>query len=372
MVLDWIYQRFRRVTTGSAYLPQLDGLRFLALLMVAIVLHAFHFTDLRFYGGKFLGEGYWNNFIIEAGAGVPLFFMISGFILSLPFARWHSGLGEKPSIKHYFLRRLIRLEPPFAIVLVFLFCVQVFLLRMYTFGEHWPHLLASMSYLHIPIYQSISTVLPLSWSLEVEVQFYILAPLFCYFFRLRPVWLRRCLLVGLSLLNAWYWYNDWGLPHLLRYLHYFAGGLLLADWHLNGIGMKLSKQWLNGIGFVSLALFLFLPSLQHPLLFLLRYASMITLTYSVLHAGSFSRMFEKRLPALVGGMSYSVYLLHFAVIAALGAAVEASPWRPSGAGGVLIMLFFFSLAIFVVCSTYYLLIEQPFMRWGKRAGRPKG
>jgi peptidoglycan/LPS O-acetylase OafA/YrhL len=80
------------------------------------------------------------------------------------------------------LRRLTRLEPPYIIALVIFFIANVWVLHAYSFKSLLPHFFASMAYLHNIIYQSFSWILPVAWSLEVEVQFYVLAPLFFLFF----------------------------------------------------------------------------------------------------------------------------------------------------------------------------------------------
>ena len=54
-----------------------------------------------------------------------------------------------------------------------------------------PRLLASMTYTHNAIYNEFSQVNFLAWSLEIEFQFYVLAPMLVLVFRLRQLLLRR-------------------------------------------------------------------------------------------------------------------------------------------------------------------------------------
>src|SRR5689334_17493534 len=180
-----LLQRFRRITYSTSYLPQIDGLRFLAIFSVVVIMHISHYLDERFFDRQILKDDYWKDFAFRGGAGVPLFFMISGFILSLPFAQWRLAQGKKISLRNYFLRRLTRLEPPYVIALVLLFVAQVWVLHQYSFGILLPHLLASIVYQHTLLFHSFSWVMPVAWSLEVEVQFYVLAPLFFLLFLIR-------------------------------------------------------------------------------------------------------------------------------------------------------------------------------------------
>src|SRR5690349_19587132 len=67
-------------------------------------------------------EGDLVNDIFSTGhLGVQLFFAISGFILSLPFARCWLGGEKAVSLGGYYLRRVTRIEPPYIIHLAFLF-----------------------------------------------------------------------------------------------------------------------------------------------------------------------------------------------------------------------------------------------------------
>src|SRR5438270_8567032 len=216
-----LLQRFRRITYSTSYLPQIDGLRFLAIFSVVVVMHISHFLDERFFNRQILQDNYWQEFAFRGGSGVPLFFMISGFILSLPFAQWRLAGGKKISLRNYFLRRLTRLEPPYLIALLLLFAAQVWLLRKYSFTTLLPHLLASVVYQHTLIYQSFSWVMPVAWSLEVEVQFYILAPLFFLLFIIPQSWIRRLIYILIIIISAVYWFVVWKPSHVFMYRQYF-------------------------------------------------------------------------------------------------------------------------------------------------------
>src|SRR5215213_7927905 len=166
------FSKFRRITYSTDYLPEVDGLRFLAIFSVVVIMHIPHYIDEKFFLGKAIPNEYWSRFVIGGGYGVSLFFIISGFILSLPFAKWRLN-NEKPvKLKNYFIRRLFRLEPPYIIALIIFFIGQVWVLHKYSFDFLLPHFFASVAYLHTIIYKGFSLVLPIAWSLEVEVQFY--------------------------------------------------------------------------------------------------------------------------------------------------------------------------------------------------------
>ena len=60
-------------------------------------------------------------------------------------------------------------------------------------GTLLPHFFASLFYAHGLVYGSWSEINAVTWSLEIEVQFYILAPLLCRVFSIRPTWPRATL-----------------------------------------------------------------------------------------------------------------------------------------------------------------------------------
>ena len=139
-----------------------------------------------------------NRLIQNGYRGVDLFFVISGMIVALPFAR-HFLLGSKPvPLRKYYLRRLTRIEPPY-IASLFLIIV---LFRVYQHGlptGYTAHVLASFFYQHSLVFGEVSTVNPVAWSLEVEIQFYIVAPVVMQFYRIRRTRLRRALLIVIIL-----------------------------------------------------------------------------------------------------------------------------------------------------------------------------
>ena len=53
-----------------------------------------------------------------------MFFVISGFVLGMPFCKRTLADGPPVNLGRYFLRRLTRLEPPYAISLLIFFATM--------------------------------------------------------------------------------------------------------------------------------------------------------------------------------------------------------------------------------------------------------
>ena len=163
----------------------------------------------------------------EGSYGVPLFFALSGYILCRPFLG-----GRQVSLKRYFTRRLSRLEPPYLISMVLVFAAKVWALNL-AFSDLFPNLVASLFYGHNLIYGAHSLVNGVAWSLEIEWQFYLLAPLIFAIVARSPGFLRHAGLLILIGMGGWAYAAGFeadpriGLS-LLRYFGFFMAGVWVA------------------------------------------------------------------------------------------------------------------------------------------------
>jgi peptidoglycan/LPS O-acetylase OafA/YrhL len=167
---------FSRVTSSGAVIPEIDGLRFIAIVWVL----GFHINGeyIKVMGARFPGQiqnSLYNQVLGTWDFGVQLFFVISGFILSLPFVRHYWNGAPRPPLGQYYLRRLTRIEPPYVINLI-LFSGLILLVKSPPVSQTLQHLLASLFYSHNLIFHNVSTINFVTWSLEIEAQFYLAAP----------------------------------------------------------------------------------------------------------------------------------------------------------------------------------------------------
>lgn len=353
-----------RDTSSGQFIPEIDGLRFIAILSVVL----FH---LNWFIASKTGRGETcdpvTGFLSHGYIGVQLFFVLSGFVISLPFARGHLLGRPVPSLRQYLLRRLTRLEPPYLVNLLFRFA----LLPVATGASAaalLPHLLASGAYLHNLVYGCESSVNFVAWSLEVELQFYLLAPLLAPLFGISSKRRRRTLLVALILICSALAYATAGFPRCALSLvgsgQYFLTGFLVADLYIAdwGEAPEKSRLWdlfsLAGWGAVSL-----LPYWgKTGELFL---ACAVFVAYLGAFRGSWSnRFFRIRGIYLIGGMCYSIYLYHYSVISALGrpllrlGLLGRLPASLELAAAALVVL----PATLLASALLFVLIEKPCMK----------
>jgi len=95
----------------ARHYPALTGLRGWAALWVFLY-HAWVFATPRQITVE-LGDFVLNltPFLSIGGAGVSIFFVLSGFLLGLPFAEWQAGLRGRPALGRYLFRRVARVFP---------------------------------------------------------------------------------------------------------------------------------------------------------------------------------------------------------------------------------------------------------------------
>lgn len=149
----------------------LDGVRAVACLSV-ISYHVNYFMNQKY--GLVLAFGRVGRAVALAGwSGVTLFFVLSGFLLFMPYAK--ALLFEKPwpSIRTFYLRRVLRILPGYYVALFLLIILEY---PEYLHLDHLKQLGLFLTFLmDAPsTYQHINGPF---WTLAVEWQYYMLLPL---------------------------------------------------------------------------------------------------------------------------------------------------------------------------------------------------
>ncbi|HZS07463.1 MAG TPA: acyltransferase [Blastocatellia bacterium] len=375
---EWLAVKLSRVTSSGELIPEIDGLRFIAIS--AVIFHHLMSIYLPQSGRSCVvrtpdewfaaGQQSWLVFPAYCGFfGVHLFFVISGFILALPFARRSFNRLPAPPLKSYYIRRVTRIEPPYFLCLILCF-IQLWPKTGDGAGL-LPHLLASLFYGHGLIYGQHSVINSVTWSLEIEIQFYLLVPFLVRMFGMRNVATRRALLAGLivgfGLLSQWY-IEPSPQPRLrftlFNFLHYFLAGFLLADFYLtrkeNGFRRYLSWDVVTVLAAVAIPLVL----IHYP-----RYFFLLPFLVALLYAGFFmgrisNALVRLRWVVITGGMCYTLYLYHVMIIGALQTKTIAlsSITRPL-TSDFLLQCLLICPVIFAACGLLFFFTEKPFMRW---------
>jgi peptidoglycan/LPS O-acetylase OafA/YrhL len=356
-------EKFRRVTSGGNYMPEIDGLRFIAIFWVAVLMHLTNIIDINIYNRQLIKTGFVRSVVLEGGNGVSFFFMISGFILALPFVKEKLYGGNKVLLKKYYLRRLTRLEPPYIAALLVVFVLLVFVIKQYSFSALLPHLAASSVYMHNIIYNGASSVLGVAWSLEVEIQFYILAPFLCYIFFIKKHTLRRLILLVLIIFFAIYAFNHlWQTPvFIIHAACYFLSGMLLADLYSGKWKLFNHSKITLPAGVLIFISIHFVFSVQSVWLFLLKLLLLNVFFYIAITNTTLRKIMSIQWISIIGGMCYSVYLLHLMVMSAVSKLLSNYVIENKLIGFFIYCICLLA-AVLTVSMLFYKLIEQPCMK----------
>lgn len=358
---SWLCRHFERPRAAQSFVPQIDGLRCVAILSV-IGYHVQGYAASRLGHAPHAKLGWLHEWLAHGWVGVPLFFALSGYIIARPFFS-----DRPPAPGAYFLRRLSRLEPPYFINLLVVFALKVLVLGI-AGSALLPHLLASLVYLHGPIYGEHSLVNGVAWSLEVEWQFYVLAPLLLYLVR-RFTSRSMTVLTAIALVFGGLAYvrvdSEFSRAALsvIRYFGFFLGGVGVAFGLARGAFDSMSGFAADALAVLSVGALCFalhrgagweglLPSL------------MTTLLLGGLRGTWTSRLLAWWPVPIVGGMCYTIYLYHFFVVSAAGRLLPAFVFdaaSPNASLGVALLIL--GPIVILACMIPYKLIERPFMVW---------
>jgi len=344
-------------------------MRFLAIIPV-VLLH-FRTAFLRYNGNYTLEtlssfDRLIDKWIKTGDVGVHIFFAISGFILTLPFANHYINGSKKVSLKRYFLKRLTRLEPPYIITLTLLFLIHMYL-QIDPVQQLVRSYFASLVYSHNWIFGKWSIINPVAWSLEIEVQFYIMVPVLTLLFAIRNKLLKRILLFALVFFFPFVNDNIFhtGILSLLRFGQYFVIGILVADIYLSFKSIGVKKYIIDIVGSITIILiFVFQFYRLHSLV----PWAIFVVFISVLYGGMLKKIFSNQLISIIGGMCYITYLIHYSLITGL---VKYLPHFSTGLGywyDFVINGIYIIPLVLIISAYAFIYLEKPFMRhdWPQR------
>lgn len=381
-----LLSRLTRVTTSGKFISEIDGLRFIAIGTVIL----FHVVvNLSFKAPVTYAvptDGNWLVAIARHGfRGVELFFIISGFILATPFASHHLLGKSKINLRQYFLRRVTRLEPPYMLCMIFFFFAAI-VIKGGSASELFPHLAASLGYLHNIIYKAESAINNVAWSLEIEIQFYILVPVLSAIFMIRKKTVRRSIIIAACVLSAVHQSLFIGPEDLLyltivRFIHFFLLGFLLADVYLVDWKEKPSKRWrwdvVSLIGWPLLFTIwnhpdwseAILKDTHEPILASVLFPILAFSLYLAVFRGKITnRIMTNPWITTIGGMCYTIYLFHNQLIGLIAGVTKDLVPTSSYTINILIQSVLIVPVMLAAASLFFMAVERPCMYkdWPKR------
>jgi peptidoglycan/LPS O-acetylase OafA/YrhL len=407
--------RTERKDSGLAWLHSIDAARGLAAVMVML----FHAQKLTRGSG---GASFWRGEYVDlfgpesvlssllysvfglGPLGVPLFFVISGFCIHLPFAGGRSRLDYASFAR----RRWLRLFPAYAVTCIVCF---VLLAIRAPYGEHGltiGNMIGHAFFWHynLPVRTHGAEVTLVLWTIAIEVHFYILYALLLPWLQRFGIGRATAIALGVGVAYRLYWglsgiaeedvlwlffpsrfalarFGEWLLGAWLAE-RYVRGGNLFPEWSVFASG---SRTIVFGIGFTGVAILGVIlaevpfNALQIP----------ATLGFTIVLGGLImlerqssrgcGRAEEDRsgrsrglraVTKWLGDRSYSLYLSHYVTLhgvhfvgrnlaGRLGFDFEPMGWTTSAVSIVAICV------CLVVAHGLYTLVEAPSHRLARRA-----
>jgi peptidoglycan/LPS O-acetylase OafA/YrhL len=205
----------RTTPTRDRTFPTLNAVRGAGALMVVA-------THSAFNTGQIL-QGWTGGVLARLDFGVPLFFILSGFLLSRPFFL-AIGRGDRtPSVRHYLWKRFLRVMP-----LYWVMVVVALALDPANRGLGWEVWVRNLTLTQLYFPTLLPESLTQMWSLCTEVLFYLLMPAFAIVLarsrrhrglHLPTIWWRSLVLAALGVAwQAWFAHVPGSHGHYLQWL----------------------------------------------------------------------------------------------------------------------------------------------------------
>jgi acetyltransferase len=382
------FSRFATMARTASRQGGLDGLRGLAALAVfGVHVWIYQLADTFRLNREGIGE----FVLFETRVAFVMFFVLSGYLLYRPFARAALGESAPASVGSYLIRRAARIMPAYYLALAGA------LVLLATAGDVEGRRLVDAA--QLPIFlvfgqnyfpETLLHVNAATWTLVVEVAFYLMLPLValvalrcCFGSLRRQVALLSLLVVAGIGFNVVDYAAGWGAVASHSppsFLPYFACGMLVAlavegqrAGRLRALGAGASSLLVVAAALMLLANGYWHATDAHPDGFVIEaiadlpaavaFASLIAAL--VIGTGSGLRWLAAAPLAWFGQISYGFYLWHIPLIV----------WaRGHGllAGGIAT-----DLAVLVPAATAFgaaswYLVERPLMRRAARGARTVG
>jgi peptidoglycan/LPS O-acetylase OafA/YrhL len=378
----------RREVSAGVHFDALDGYRALAALMVVLTHIATTTNSVDGVVGRVLGR---------FDFGVPLFFLMSGFLLYRPWARAALEGCPAPGLRRYSVRRAARILPLYWVVVVttLLTLPEIRPVSAFSWVTH-----LTTTQIYVPADHLVEG-LTQTWSLCTEISFYVALPLIGRVAlgrrrrSLDEAWRRQLLMIFVLVIIAWVFtlvrvttgllpgQSGFWLP---GYLDWFAAGMGLALVDVRArlphpprlvtatqaAGRDQASSLAIAVAVFAVACtpvagsYLFTPNtawedVSKHLLYLV--AALFLLLPGILGKRSgWNAMLSSRWPHRLGLVSYGIFLWHVMLIRLLLPVLGIAVFT-----GHAFLLGVVVIPTAVAVSTMtYVVIERPSQRWAHR------
>jgi peptidoglycan/LPS O-acetylase OafA/YrhL len=331
----------------SPRINSLDGLRAVSILLVCVG----HLAGTVNFPELLTPLHNIGNF------GVKIFFVISGFLITLLLLQEKQRSGSI-NLKQFYIRRTMRLFPAFYFYILCIALADMFGFITLFSGDILHAATYTMNY-----HSERSWWLNHTWSLAVEEQFYLIWPsLICLFGMMRAKNIAIAAIFIIPVVRIIMWYGFDASPSAMTrqfeaIADALATGCLLAYLHQGGLRLP---KWCNSSIFILVPIsMVILPTALYKIDSGLFYtlgqtyvnltAAIMILRYMSVCEGVSYKILNSKLAIWLGGMSYSLYLWQEPFLNSW-----VTNWYASWPTNLI-------LTLICACFSFY-LIEKPLMQ----------
>ncbi len=358
------------------YIPELEGLRGLAALSVALAHHFGTFcigNNRAYWLTPFLSEPAGGKVftlitcIFSPGLAVVLFFILSGFVLAKSVHSLPTINAE--NIAAFYIKRLFRIFP------VHIVCLVIFTCLLLAFPVQPHNSYSDFYYTAFPGNISLkefiknlllhnATLNTVIWTLPIEVVGSLFVPVFCIINTRLNDTSKLLLLLLLVLAGGLYVEHN-----SIKYLFCFYLGTILPYFYSSISGKWSGYIFVSGLLFSSVITFLQTSySVSYALDIFRALSGILIIVPLVLHQSNrLKAVFSSRPVMRLGATSYSFYLIHLSVLYLFA----KLPWLlqladTSGSWSATLLLLLSIPTSYLVSKALYQYVEVVFIQTGKK------
>jgi len=340
----------------TGYFPQLDALRAIAVFFVMIE--------------HWVPGTYWFKIFPYGMAGVTLFFVLSGFLITRILLRSRiksESLNQSKfhSLKQFYIRRTLRIFPIYYITIFILLIFNTNNIR-----QIFTWFLTYTSNIYFYLIQNWAGSLSHLWTLAVEEQFYIIWPFIMLFVPKRFLFKTIVIIIstGPVFRTVIFLFSN-GSPAASDFIHIltpscmdsFGMGALLAYaliYNLKIIDFLKSKLSLISIGCIIVIIVLLFTEENILSVLLFRFCVSVISLFIISKAltgfkGTLRYVFDNKALIYFGKISYGLYLYHKFIPSLLSIFELPVPEN------MFLKFISYSLMLIAIASVSWYLIEKP-------------
>ena len=310
---------------------------------------------------KYFGVDLYEHVFGFGGARIPFFFVLSGFLLTIVYAR---DIGSPARAPGFLWRRAWRVYPTYWIILLLVMAPALFFDSLRDAIPHDPLVLLK-TFLLIPQHPNVAgptgaPVLVAAWTLHYELAFYLVLAVWIWS---RAAGIALCLVLAANMAVCMEWqcgfYNSFLAGGSMLYFAFGAGAAWLAK-RLPPLPHAKVLTWVAGLTYLFIAVLthgddLTAAGAHDPSIYYGMLASLILLCLTRLEDEAPQREGPPWLKVLADS-SYAMYLIHFPVISLMCKLLTGAGLR--GFYGATVALVITLLVCMALSVAFHLLVER--------------